>query len=199
MREVWAGELAMIASGGKVISLRGVTLVVKIAQRDCPAIGPYSGVPPALSLVPGDTPEFGARASTGRGVAGILGMCGGAKIGPSIVKAIAVYVVNKQIAGDVQNLAMHFDGNFLFQVGQPFLSLGIKGGSAPVGVPVVLGQSRVVCRVNDCIAGLREGDSAEGIAVPETANKQQQAKTNSVQAGADCDADDQYQNGPPGQ
>jgi len=70
--EVWAGELAMIAAGGKVIRPGSGTLVIKIAQRDCPAIGPYSGVPPASGLVPGDTPEFGARARTGGGVAGIL-------------------------------------------------------------------------------------------------------------------------------
>jgi len=62
----------MIAAGGKVIRPGSGTVVIKIAQRDCPAIRPYAGVPPASGLVPGDTPEFGARARTGGGVAGIL-------------------------------------------------------------------------------------------------------------------------------
>ena len=78
-------------------------------------------------------------------------MCCGTEIGFAIVEAVVVYVVNEEMVGDIEYLAVHSDGDLFFVFGVPDLSLGIVGVSALVGVPFVNAEAWVVFGVHDRI------------------------------------------------
>jgi len=44
-------------------------------------------------------------------------MGGGTEVGFAIVQTIAVYVVDEEKNGDVDDLAVHFDGELFFDIG----------------------------------------------------------------------------------
>ena len=46
-------------------------------------------------------------------------MCCWAEVCFSIVEAVAVYVVDEEGRGDIYDLAVHFDGELLFELGEP--------------------------------------------------------------------------------
>jgi len=96
-------------------------------------------------------------------------MCCGTEIGLAIVEAVVVYVVNEEMVGDIDNLAVHSDGTLFFVYGVPDLSLCVIGESALVGVPFVNAEAWVVFGVHDSVFTLGEWDSAEGVAEAEAA------------------------------
>jgi len=122
-------------------------------------------------------------------------MCGGTEVCFAIVEAVAVYVVNEEKIGDVQDLAVHFDCYLLFDFGQPELSLGVVGVPTPVGVPFVSGEARVVIRVNDGVLALCEWDSAERVAEAEAAVGEYERNGDSFEPRWDCDLDEENQDG----
>lgn len=78
-------------------------------------------------------------------------MCCGTEIGFAIVEAVVVYVVNEEMVGDIEYLAVHSDGDLFFVFGVPDLSLSIVGVSALVGVPFVNAEAWVVFGVHDSV------------------------------------------------
>ena len=84
---------------------------------------------------------------------------------------------------------MHSDGDFLFESGEPELSLGVVCVAAFVGVPFVFCEARVVFWVDDGVLALCEWDSAEWVAEAEAAVWQYEPNGDSFEPGWDCDSD----------
>lgn len=74
-----------------------------------------------------------------------------------------VYVVNEEVAGCIENHAVHFSGySFsLFECG----SGGVAGVSSSVSLPFVPVQSLEIFGVDDCVFALGEQYPAEGVAI----------------------------------
>lgn len=88
-----------------------------------------------------------------------------AKIGISIIKAVAINMIYEHIVRYFKYLAVHvepafgavFDFHCTYSVVATFTS--------PGGVPFILRQAPVIVRINDCKLALSQRDSAEGVAV----------------------------------
>jgi hypothetical protein len=101
---------------------------------------------------------------------------GGAKVGFAVVKAITVYMVDEKRVGDIEDLAVHFDGKLFFLFGVPDFSLRVAGISGLIGVPPVHTEAWIVIRVNDSELVLCEADSSEGAAEPQATIEENEPK-----------------------
>jgi len=134
--------------------------------------------PEPVSTVPGNALVFRAECSTCifSSVLAILGISGLTQIDLSIVQAIAIDMVNKQMVGDPAYLTMH-KYLALFSIFVPDITGCVKIPPLFNCVPFVLGQPPVVIRIDDSILAPGQRDSAEGVPVANPpVQKHRQAK-----------------------
>jgi len=67
----------------------------------------------------------------------VLCSCYGAEVCFSIIPSVAVYMVNVQMFGRIDNLPVHLDIESLFGFWASGVSAGIKGAYALDGIPFV--------------------------------------------------------------
>jgi len=103
-------------------------------------------------------------------VPGVLGDGGQAEVGPAVVQAGAVHVVDDVSFRRPDELAVHEDAR-VFPVGQAHGAFGVEHVLAfrPAEAPLVLAQARVVGGIDDGELALRERDFPEGVPEAQTA------------------------------
>jgi hypothetical protein len=164
--EIQDCERAVMLFCGFVISLCGVDFVAEIADDLPRVIEADHGTPSFLLFVVPDAPVFRGGVDLGiAGVSGVVGGSGGAEVGLAIVPAVMVDVVDVEAVRHVDDLAVHRYGQPLFELRRPLAPYGVVGAVAIADVPFVLAEAVVVFGVHDGVFALREGDSAESVAV----------------------------------
>jgi len=90
---------------------------------------------------------------------------GRAKIGLSIVKAVAIDVIHEHIVWYFKYLAVHVELAFCAVSGL-YGTYSVVATAGPAGgIPFMLGQAPVIVGIDDCILALGQRDSAEGVPV----------------------------------
>ena len=108
LREIWAGEFFVVLSRGIVVCPGGVDFVGEISEVFSPAVKDDCGPPHAF--VGGEPPALiaGAGVSLLR-VPGVLGDGRQAQIGPAVVEAGAVHMVDDITIAEIAMIVLSFE------------------------------------------------------------------------------------------
>lgn len=153
---------------GAVVCFCGLEFVVEVAEMFCFVVGCYCGGPFFQDLVPGDAFVFRDALDLGS-VPLVLGLGCEAKVCFSVVEAVMVYVVDEEVGGGVEDLAVHFYDAGFYVVGSAGLALGVTCSGAAAEVPFVFVQVFVIFGVDYREFALGEGDSSECAVVSKSA------------------------------
>ncbi len=154
IREIQAGEFAVVFLGRLVIRAGGVELVIEVAEvvgfvLEADGCRPFLG-----SFAPVDAFVFRACPGGPAGVSAVLGEGAQAQVLLSVVQAVMVDVVHNQVVRGLHDLAVHLDA----------LAAGFSGGVAilarPFREPGILAQARIVLGIDDGEFAPRQRDQA---------------------------------------
>ena len=160
----------MILYSGGVVGFCGGGFVIETAEANYPSIdldlsGPFFSV-----LSPGDTFIFRSAVFYASSlVEVVLCDCRGTEICLSVVKAVVVYMVDDEMVGNFQDLAVHKEHLFL---GAARVAGGVKAVFASLGIPFLPGKVVVIFRVDDSVKASGQRNPAEGVAVAEVPAEQ---------------------------
>lgn len=153
--------------GSFVVCLCGLHFVVEASEVPALAVAAYLDVPFLRFLVE-------AHAFVLRGwvlfevyaVVAVLPVCCRSQVSFSIVEAIMVDVIDVQVIGQIENLAVHQNmlPCALADTHRPVCVTRVPG---LIGLPFVLVQMLEIVRIDDSILALGKGYPAKGIAVAE--------------------------------
>ena len=104
--EIEAGKFFVVLYRGIIVCLSGVDFVCEISEVYSPAVTDDCGPPQALVLSKPDALIARSRISLFR-VPGVLSDSCQTEVGPAIVEAAAVYVVDDVSFGSFNELAVH--------------------------------------------------------------------------------------------
>ncbi len=105
-------------------------------------------------------------------VSGVLGLRGGAEVGPSIVQAVMVDMVNEHTVGHFEDRAVHFEDDSLLADPLAGVAYGVERAPGADDVPFVLAEPVVIGRIDNGVPAPRQRYPAEGVAVTQPAIEQ---------------------------
>ena len=151
--KVQAGEIAVVFLGRLVVGAGGVELVVEVADELGFAIDHDPHGPSLLAPVPGQAFVFGVEAALVAlsAISGVLGLRGGAKVGPPVVQAVMVDMVNKHAGGHGENLAVHLDDDSLLAELLAGIAHGVKRAPGADDMPFILAEPVEIGRIDQGI------------------------------------------------
>jgi hypothetical protein len=190
-------EFFVVLFCGFIVCLCGVDFVAEITDLLSPSINddcgsPFFGLPviPDASVLRGGV-DLGIA-----GVPGVVGGSGGAEVGLAIVPAVMIDVVHIKVVRHINDFAVHRYCQPLFQYRRPLAPYGVVRTVSLAGVPFVSAQPVVVVGVHDGVFALREGDSAERIAVPQLSVPEQRQHGRPFQPARYSDFDNELDDFP---
>ena len=151
-------EFLMILPSGFVVGFCGLDFIVEVSEGDGIAIGCDFGDELLFAGVVAYTFVFRAGVFSFFRVAIVLGTGCGTEVGPAIVEAVMVDVVNDAAGGDFYNTAVHVNGGRVFSCGS--VALGVKCISVLSDVPIVFTEHFVIFGVNEGKLALCQGYAA---------------------------------------
>jgi hypothetical protein len=179
----------VVLSRGPVVSFGGVTLVAEIAQVLPLPVKDDGRTPQPLVLREPDAFVAGPGIPLAR-VPGVLSDGGGAEVGPAIVQAIAVDVVDDAPVRRPDKLAVHEDSRVL-PVGPADGAFGVDHVLALslAQPPFVSAEVLVVARIDDREPPLSQRYSPKGIPVPNPPIREHHPNEQGSKAPGNCNRD----------
>ena len=147
----------MVFSCGFIIRLCGVELVVEVADELRFVIYHDSHGPSVLALVPGQAliVRVVVISVDLAAVSGVLGLGGGAKVGPSIVQAVMVDMVNEHAIGHFEDRAVHFEDDSLLAEPLAGIAYGVKRAPGADDMPFILAEPVEIGRIDEGVLAPR--------------------------------------------
>ncbi len=144
--EVQPCEFAMIFFRCSIVGTGGVGFGGETAEPEAFAIYPdFGGVSAGAFFEIDADISGGGLGSDFRSVAGILCVCGEAKVGPTVIEGVIISMVNEKMLRRVHNLPVHTD-HFGFAGADFDVPEGVKFFSVSIEIPVEIFKPIVIER-----------------------------------------------------